>query len=168
MDCGHRAKHRRWTCVSPLQRGSAGVCGLGQSQVSSCALLSTPCQIQHTTQLVKPILAGAVRSFAVREEASSKYNSWMQKRLAGSVWNFCNSYYRRESAKGKIFATFPGPVSLFWWLARRPRYSDYEIVGGERWGRASRQREGIVMVVKLIGMIFGVRRVWEVLHHSQS
>src|SRR6266849_2995036 len=110
-------------------------------------------------QLIKPILTGVVRSFAVCEDASSKYNSWLQKRLAGTVWNYCNSYYRRESAKGKIFATFPGPVSLFWWLARRPRYSDYEIVGGEGWQRGERQREGIFKVLKLIGIMIVVRRV---------
>ena len=91
-------------------------------------------------QLIKPILTGAVRSFVVREEASQKYNSWVQKRQAVTVWNFCNSYYRRESANGKIFATFPGPVSLFWWLARRPRFSDYETVRGERWQVADTKR----------------------------
>jgi hypothetical protein len=122
--------------------------------------LARVCQIQHTMQLIKPILTGAVRSFAVREEASSKYNSWMQKRLAGTVWNFCNSYYRRESAKGKIFATFPGPVSLFWWLARRPRYSDYKVVGGERWQHAERQREGIWTALKMIGIMIVVVKVW--------
>ena len=79
-------------------------------------------------QLIKPILAGSVRSVAVREEASAEYNSWLQARLARSVWNFCDSYYRREGANGKIIATFPGSVSLFWWLARRPQYSDYEVV----------------------------------------
>ena len=87
-------------------------------------------------QLIKPILAGTVRSVVVREEASAKYNSWLQARLARSVWNFCHSYYRRESADGKITVTFPGCVSLFWWLARRPRYSDYEVVvvsGKEGW-----------------------------------
>jgi len=120
------------------------------------------CQIQHTMELIKPILTGAVRSFAVREEASLNYNSWIQKRLDGTVWNFCNSYYRRESAKGKIFATFPGPVSLFWWLARRPRYSDYEVVWGERWQRGERQREGIWRALKLIGIMIVVAEcVWE-------
>ncbi|KAI0256955.1 hypothetical protein BJV78DRAFT_1168189 [Lactifluus subvellereus] len=97
-------------------------------------------QIQHTMELIKPILEGKVRSLAVREEASAKYNSWLQGRLARSVWNFCNSYYRREGANGKITVTFPGPVSLFWWLARCPRYSDYEIVGGEKWERARKLR----------------------------
>jgi len=129
-------------------------------------LFNEEVQIQHTMQLIKPILTGAVRSFAVRERASSKYNSWMQKQLAGTVWNFCNSYYRRESAKGKIFATFPGPVSLFWWLARRPRYSDYEIVGGERWQRAERRREDIWTALKLIGIMIAVGKLWEGLHHS--
>ena len=94
-------------------------------------------------QLVKPILTGAVRSFAVREDASAKYNWWMQKRLVRAVWNFCNSYYRRESTNGKNFATFPGPVTLFWWLTYSPRYSDYEIVGGEQW-------EGVRKVKRIV------------------
>jgi hypothetical protein len=137
-----------------------------RSSLSHCTRhLVRVCQIQHTMQLIKPILTGAVGSFAVREEASSKYNSWMQKRLAGTVWNFCNSYYRRESAKGKIFATFPGPVSLFWWLARRPRYSDYEVVGGERWEHAERQREDIWTAIKFIGIMIVAGKLWESLHH---
>src|SRR5258708_3432262 len=114
------------------------------------------CQIQHTMQLIKPILTGAVRSVTVRAEASSKYNSWMQKRLARTVWNFCNSYYRRESAGGKIFVVFPGPVSLFWWLARRPRYADYEVVGGERWQGGERARQGIWIALILAGIVIGV------------
>ncbi|KAF8265945.1 FAD/NAD(P)-binding domain-containing protein [Lactarius quietus] len=78
-----------------------------------------------------PYPCGDVRSVAVREEASAKYNSWLQARLARSVWNFCDSYYRRSGENGKITVTFPGPVSLFWWFARKPRCSDYEVVGGE-------------------------------------
>jgi hypothetical protein len=118
-------------------------------------------------QLVKPILAGAVRSFAVREEASAKYNSWMQKRLVRTVWNFCDSYYRRESTNGKNFATFPGPVTLFWWLTHSPRYSDYAIVGGGQWQRA-RKVNGIVRVALqlvvitiAVGAVCG-KRIWTV------
>ncbi|KAH9035524.1 hypothetical protein EDB85DRAFT_1943840 [Lactarius pseudohatsudake] len=109
-------------------------------------------QIQHTMQLIKPILAGKVRSVAVREEASAKYNSWLQARLARSVWNFCDSYYRREGTNGKIIATFPGTVSLFWWLARRPRYSDYEVVvsGEERWPRLKRVSTLLVVAVAVM------------------
>lgn len=115
-------------------------------------------QIQHTMQLIKPILAGKVRSVAVREEASAKYNSWLQARLARSVWNFCDSYYRREGTNGKIIATFPGTVSLFWWLARRPRYSDYEVVvsGEEGWPRL--KRVSTLLVVAVAAMMLGVVR----------
>jgi hypothetical protein len=112
-------------------------------------------------QLVKPILAGAVRSFAVREEVSAKYNSWMQKRLVRTVWSFCNSYYRRESANGKNFSTFPGPVTLFWWLTHSPRYSDYDIVGGEQWQRVRKVkgilRAALVVVTIAVGTLCGKR-----------
>jgi hypothetical protein len=110
-------------------------------------------------QLVKPILAGAVRSFAVREEVSAKYNSWMQERLVRTVWNFCDSYYRRESTNGKNFATFPGSSSLFWWLARSPRYSEYEIVGGERWERVGKLKKIVQLMVVTVA-VGGVWRGW--------
>ena len=90
-------------------------------------------QVEHMIRLIKPILEGKVRSVAAREDASAKYNSWLQARLARCVGNFGDSYYRREGTDGKITVTFPGPVSLFWWLARRSRYSDYDIAGGEEW-----------------------------------
>lgn len=111
-------------------------------------------------QLIKPILAGTVRSVVVREEASAKYNSWLQARLARSVWNFCNSYYRsyyrRSGDDGKIVVTFPGPVSLFWWLARRPRYSDYEVVRGEdRWQMHELKRAMTILVVAGVAVVWG-------------
>lgn len=113
-------------------------------------------------QLIKPILAGTVRSVVVREEASAKYNSWLQARLARSVWNFCDSYYRREGDDGKITVTFPGPVSLFWWLARRPRYSDYEVVRGEdRWQVHSLKRAMTILVVAAVAVVWGgLRGKW--------
>jgi hypothetical protein len=125
------------------------VCGQTLDSVVVSSLRECTCQIRYTMQLVKPILAGAVRSFAVREEASAKYNSWMQQRLVRTVWNFCNSYYRRESTNGKNFATFPGPVTLFWWLTQSPRYSDYDIVGGERWRRV-RKVKGILRAALVV------------------
>lgn len=115
-------------------------------------------QIQHAMQLIKPILAGTVRSVAVREEASAKYNSWLQAQLARSVWNFCDSYYRRSGADGKITVTFPGPVSLFWWLARRPRYSDYEVVSGEE--RHEMKRTMTLLVVAVAVGLCALRGKW--------
>ena len=90
-------------------------------------------QIQHMIRLVKPILKGKVRTFVVREETSAKYNSWMQRQLARTMWNHYQSDYRHDGTTGKISETLPGHVTPFWWLARRPRYSDYVIVGGELW-----------------------------------
>jgi hypothetical protein len=105
--------------------------------------------------LIRPILKGEVQSFAVREEASAKYNSWVQTRLARTVWNHCQSFYRRDSTTGKNFVTFPGHVALFWWLARRPRYSEYLIVGGERWRRV-RRLKGILRVTLGLAVLMAV------------
>jgi hypothetical protein len=110
-------------------------------------------------QLIKPILAGTVRSVAVREEASAEYNSWLQARLTRSVWNFCDSFYRRGGADGKIIATFPGSVSLFWWLARRPRYTDYEVVvsGKERWPPELKRVSTLLLVAVAVALYVGIR-----------
>ena len=110
-------------------------------------------------QLIKPILAGAVQSVAVREEASAEYNSWLQARLARSVWNFCESYYRRE---GKITVTFPGCVSLFWWRARRPRYSDYEIIGSgkEGWPNGRLKRVNSLLLMAAVAVVWALRGKW--------
>src|SRR5579863_10060469 len=74
----------------------------------------------------------------------------MQKQLTRTVWNHCQSYYRRESTTGKNFVTFPGHVSLSWWLVRSPRHSDYLIVGGERWRRMRRLKGTLRVTLPLV------------------
>jgi len=120
-------------------------------------------------RLVKPFLKGKVQSFAVRQEASAMYNSWIQKRLARKVWNHCQSYYHRDSTTGNNFVTFPGHVTLFWWLARRARYSDYVIIGGEGWRRV-RRLKGILRVALqlavltiVVGTLYGGKRLHQFL-----
>jgi hypothetical protein len=44
----------------------------------------------------------------------------------------CVSWYR-SGKDGKNPQVFPGPVSLFWWWTSWVKWSDYEILGGEKW-----------------------------------
>ncbi|KAG6860624.1 hypothetical protein C0995_009273 [Termitomyces sp. Mi166 len=104
-------------------------------------------------QLIKPILAGKAKSFEVREEATDRYNKWLQNRLARSVWTDCNSYYQVGGEKQtKIVATFPGPVALFWWLTLRPRWNEFIGVGAEAW-ETERRRAVVRRRVLFVGLV---------------
>lgn len=102
---------------------------------------------------MKPILAGKAKSFEVREEATDKYNTWLQNRLSRSVWTDCNSYYQVGGQKQtKIVATFPGSVTLFWWLTLWPRWNEFIGVDAEAWYK-ERRREVVRRRVLLAGLV---------------
>jgi hypothetical protein len=123
-------------------------------------------QINLAIQLIRPVLDGKARSFAITSEATDEYNGWLQGRLAASVWTECMSYYRAGRRDGKIVATFPGPVALFWWLARRPVWGRYRAEGAGAWERERRERRawGLVFAVVVVlgagaGLGSGVRLI---------
>ena len=92
---------------------------------------------------MRPVLEGEAKSFEIKDEVVDRYNGWLQSRLRHSVWTDCMSYYRQDRREGKIVATFPGPVTLFWWLARRPKWDEWKGVGAEVWAQrlaAARRR----------------------------
>jgi len=91
-------------------------------------------QLDMAMQLIKPVIEGKARSFEVRAEATDEYNHWLQNRMADSVWTECNSFYHSgDEHQKKVVVTFPGPVTLFWWMARRPRWDHFKAVGAEQW-----------------------------------
>lgn len=73
---------------------------------------------------MKPVLQRKVKAYEVTEGACDEYNAWLQKRLNSSVWMECQSYYR-AGMNGKNFSTFPGPLTLFWRIARNPVWSHF-------------------------------------------
>jgi hypothetical protein len=104
-------------------------------------------------RMVKPILDGKVKSFEVKASASVAYNDGIQGRLRESVWMGCNSYYRSgisfsllsaidanfySGGDGKIYATYPGPVSRFWWNTLVPKWDDYKVYGVQGWSPANK------------------------------
>jgi hypothetical protein len=96
-------------------------------------------QINFVIQLLRPILEGKAQSFEITEEATDKYNEWLQARLQQSVWTDCISYYQAgRDNKTRIIGTFPGPVSLFWWICRRPDWKMFHTVGGQAWVKRAR------------------------------
>ncbi|KAG6902861.1 hypothetical protein C0995_010746 [Termitomyces sp. Mi166 len=83
-------------------------------------------QINYSLALIKPILDGRLSVVDAKHEATDRYNEVVQKKLSGSVFVGCNSWYRL-SGTGKINTMFPGSAAHFWWWLRRPVWTDYEV-----------------------------------------
>ncbi|KAG1754587.1 hypothetical protein EDB19DRAFT_1667194 [Suillus lakei] len=91
-------------------------------------------QVNYILKLMKPIINDKVKSLEVTQKATTYYNTWIQKRMASTIFLSCFSYYRGDNRTGaKNVATFPGMVSLYWWIMRKPRWDDFKVVGGEQW-----------------------------------
>ncbi|KAL1742380.1 hypothetical protein HDZ31DRAFT_43372 [Schizophyllum fasciatum] len=115
-------------------------------------IFSEEVQVQLALQVMDPVLKGQAKSVEIRDAVVEKYNGWLQSRLQHSVWTDCMSYYRQGRSRGKIVATFPGPVALFWWFARRPKWDEWKVVGGEAWAQRlaqarRRRRYGALLVL---------------------
>jgi hypothetical protein len=85
-------------------------------------------------QMIKPILEAKARSFAVKTQPTTKYNEWLQGRLQSSVWSTCMSWYR-QGKSNKNVTTFPGPLTYYWWMLRRPVWEDFIAEGASKWKR---------------------------------
>ncbi|OCH95145.1 FAD/NAD(P)-binding domain-containing protein [Obba rivulosa] len=100
----------------------------------SSAIFGEEVQINYAVQLIAPVLRGEALSFELTEEASNKYNNWLQRKLANTAYNECVSWYR-VGGTGKNFSIFPGPMTQYWWMLRTPKWRDYKAVGADRWNR---------------------------------
>ncbi|KAF9526978.1 hypothetical protein CPB83DRAFT_856911 [Crepidotus variabilis] len=99
-------------------------------------IFSEECQINYLLQLIQPVIQGKAKSFEITAQATDEYNDWLQTRLSDSVWTECASYYHSgRDGTSRISATFPGPVTLFWWLTRRPKWDLFHGVDSAAWER---------------------------------
>ncbi|KAF9265495.1 FAD/NAD(P)-binding domain-containing protein [Marasmius fiardii PR-910] len=116
-------------------------------------IFSQECQIQMALQLIKPVIDGRIQSVEITEKANNDYNNWLQSRLDDSVWKECNSYYHdANSSQSKLIATFPGPVTLFWWLTRSIKREDWKVSGatGNEW---LEEKKSSVILISSVGVV---------------
>ncbi|KAF9052924.1 hypothetical protein BJ165DRAFT_819164 [Panaeolus papilionaceus] len=103
---------------------------------------------------MKPVLEGKAKSFEIQDKATDEYNNWLQRRLMNSVWTDCVSYYQAgRNSKTRIVATFPGPVTLFWWFCRHPRWEIFKANGAELWKQERKRdiwRKRVTLVITLL------------------
>ncbi|KAG1803701.1 uncharacterized protein HD556DRAFT_601541 [Suillus plorans] len=112
-------------------------------------------QVGYILKLMKPIINGKAKSLQVTQKATTYYNTWIQKRMESTVFFSCFSYYRGDNQAGaKNLATFPGMMSLYWWIMRKPRWDDFKVVGGEQW--FYQQRKAALTNYALVGLMVSI------------
>jgi cation diffusion facilitator CzcD-associated flavoprotein CzcO len=85
-------------------------------------------QARYLAQAVRQI-AGTGRPMEVRRERALTYDDEMQRRLAGSVWTGCRSWYR--TAAGRVVTNWPGMASEYRRRTARLDVADYAPVTNE-------------------------------------
>jgi cation diffusion facilitator CzcD-associated flavoprotein CzcO len=89
---------------------------------STSALYFLETQAGYLVQAVRRI-AGSGATLEVRPELSATYDAEIQRRLAGSVWTGCRSWYR--TATGRIVTNWPGMAAEYRRRTARLRRADY-------------------------------------------
>ncbi|KAF8192398.1 hypothetical protein K438DRAFT_1906902 [Mycena galopus ATCC 62051] len=126
-------------------------------------ILTEELQIDYILQLIKPILGGLVSSLTVTPRATDAYNDLIQARLSQSVWVECFSWYRTGGGKGRVSSNFPGPMLLFGWWLRRPRWEDYNVKAtSSQWEQKLRHEKWMALLnpVHYLELLVGLVVSW--------
>lgn len=94
-------------------------------------------QVAHIMRILAAMRAAKATSIEASPLAQRRFNSALQARLAGTVWNGCNSWYLDRH--GHNSANWPGFSFSYRWLARRASLAAYRFAaplpghpGGQR------------------------------------
>lgn len=82
---------------------------------------------QHAIACMRAVEQGGHRAIEVRADVQQAHNADLQRRLGGSVWAQCRSWYRMDG--GKVIAIFPGFVREYVRAVRTPDFGDYRMDG---------------------------------------
>ena len=84
--------------------------------------------VQHALACMREVERGGHRAIEVRADVQQAHNADLQRRLGGSVWAQCRSWYRMDS--GKVIAIFPGFVGEYVGAVRQPDFAHYQFDPG--------------------------------------
>ncbi|KAF9520567.1 hypothetical protein BS47DRAFT_1439992 [Hydnum rufescens UP504] len=86
-------------------------------------------EVDYIMKMLKPMLAknSKIRTIEVDSTATQKFNDQLQKRMEGTIWTACVSWYQPGT---KNVAMYPGTLTSLWASMRNPKWKDY-IVGKE-------------------------------------
>jgi cation diffusion facilitator CzcD-associated flavoprotein CzcO len=82
-------------------------------------------QVSHALACMQRVRRDEGRWIAVRADVCAAQVEGLQRRLTGSVWSHCSSWYRDGS--GRIFAIWPGFTSEYVRAVARPDAAAYEL-----------------------------------------
>jgi cation diffusion facilitator CzcD-associated flavoprotein CzcO len=82
-------------------------------------------QVRHALACMQRVRDEGKRWIAVRADVAAAQAGALQRRLAGSVWSQCSSWYR--DANGRIFAIWPGFTREYVKAVSRPDAAAYEL-----------------------------------------
>ncbi|KAF7358999.1 hypothetical protein MSAN_01240600 [Mycena sanguinolenta] len=119
-------------------------------------------QTGYIMQLIKPILNGLISSVDVKPSATDAYNDVIQARLSRSVFVECSSWYR-TGGNGKVSSIFPGPMFLYGWWIRRPKWEDYNVKGTtNEWERKRKDEKRMAFFnpMHYLAVLFGFFVLW--------
>ncbi|KIJ69255.1 hypothetical protein HYDPIDRAFT_172706 [Hydnomerulius pinastri MD-312] len=119
--------------VFPGFPNSFTIVGPNSGSGHASLLYTIEIQTDYILKLIKPIIDGEVKALQVKPEATKTYNAWIRRRMENTIFLSCFSYYRGDSREGgRNIATFPGMLTLFWWITRKPRWNDFELLASSK------------------------------------
>jgi hypothetical protein len=80
-------------------------------------------EVRHAIACMQAVRDGGHRSIEVTADAMADHNRALQRRLDGSVWSQCSSWYRMDN--GKIIALFPGFTAEYVEAVQKPDFSHH-------------------------------------------
>jgi cation diffusion facilitator CzcD-associated flavoprotein CzcO len=83
-------------------------------------------QVEYVMQAIDILERDGAAYLEVREPRQDSFVDWAQTRLAGSVWQGCNSWYVDEN--GRNFSIWPHFTWKYWLETRTLRREEYDIV----------------------------------------
>jgi cation diffusion facilitator CzcD-associated flavoprotein CzcO len=82
-------------------------------------------QVRYAIACMQRVRRDGRRWIVVKPDIAAAHDAAQQRRLAGSVWSQCRSWYRAES--GRIVAIWPGFTAEYVKAVRRPDEAAYEL-----------------------------------------
>lgn len=82
--------------------------------------------VAHAIRAMQAVEAGGHAAIELREDAMREHNAELQRRLAGSVWAQCRSWYRMDN--GKVVAIFPGYTREYVRAVSAPGFAAYRFL----------------------------------------
>ncbi|KAI0034043.1 FAD/NAD-P-binding domain-containing protein [Vararia minispora EC-137] len=118
-------------------------------------IFTEECQFNYALQLFKPVIDKELETIEVTEEATVRFNNWIQQRMDTSIFVNCSSWYR-VGQQGKVAAIWPSTIFQFWWNLLRVNWSDYETAGKYRSRWVFRRRLAVVARLLVTLVLVGV------------